>query len=435
MILNNLIPKTGELIDILPTLISTVLCITALLVVSGSRLSKSKTLLVIIPYTLLIMALNGSFFKDRGNKSFENWFIISVFFPEAIITSVIGKRRGISLITGILNAYLAFYLIFIVESISFALFKESLLNTLIVYSISFPLVIIYLWYFYNKLHHTMETVLKNNMWILLLYGALLIIEIRMYQYILEITDRMHFRVEIFGFAILSTYIISITGFNVLLNNYNRKVKEITDSAILKRQIDIISDEAKHREEKENHLKILRHDMKHLLIVVSQLIQNNENEKAITMLQEFEKDITDTKLTIFCNEPIINSVLEYYNHQCIQKNIKFYVQVDDFESLIKVPINDFAIVISNCLDNAIKATEKLKDNAFISFKLRNNKDRLVLQIKNKYANKIDLDENNLPTNREEEHGFGTKSIDQFVKANNLTLDYTITKNYFTISILF
>ena len=257
----------------------------------------------------------------------------------------------------------------------------------------------------------------------------------MYQYILEITDRMHFRVEIFGFAILSTYIISITGFNVLLNNYNRKVKEITDSAILKRQIDIISDEAKHREEKENHLKILRHDMKHLLIVVSQLIQNNENEKAITMLQEFEKDITDTKLTIFCNEPIINSVLEYYNHQCIQKNIKFYVQVDDFESLIKVPINDFAIVISNCLDNAIKATEKLKDNAFISFKLRNNKDRLVLQIKNKYANKIDLDENNLPTNREEEHGFGTKSIEQFVKANNLTLDYTITKNYFTISILF
>ena len=119
MILNNLIPKTGELIDILPTLISTVLCITALLVVSGSRLSKSKTLLVIIPYTLLIMALNGSFFKDRGNESFENWFIISVFFPEAIITSIIGKRRGISLITGILNAYLAFYLIFIVESISF----------------------------------------------------------------------------------------------------------------------------------------------------------------------------------------------------------------------------------------------------------------------------------------------------------------------------
>ena len=49
--------------------------------------------------------------------------------------------------------------------------------------------------------------------------------------------------------------------------------------------------------------------------------------------------------------------------------------------------------------------------------------------------ITYDKNNVPTNLKENHGIGTQSIISFCKSNKLTLDYDITENYFTLSILF
>ena len=54
---------------------------------------------------------------------------------------------------------------------------------------------------------------------------------------------------------------------------------------------------------------------------------------------------------------------------------------------------------------------------------------------KYDGNISFDTNNLPTNDNEEHGFGTKSIELFAKRNNITLDYAVTKTTFEITLLF
>ena len=42
---------------------------------------------------------------------------------------------------------------------------------------------------------------------------------------------------------------------------------------------------------------------------------------------------------------------------------------------------------------------------------------------------------MPTNPLEDHGIGTKSIEDFAKRNDLILNYNITKTTFEISILF
>ena len=93
------------------------------------------------------------------------------------------------------------------------------------------------------------------------------------------------------------------------------------------------------------------------------------------------------------------------------------------------------MLSNCFSNAIKATNKVKDNKYIEFKFINSNDQIVLQMRNTFDGDIELDRNNLPTNEAERHGYGTKSIVGFCRKNKLTFDYDISENLFTLSIIF
>ena len=108
---------------------------------------------------------------------------------------------------------------------------------------------------------------------------------------------------------------------------------------------------------------------------------------------------------------------------------------NIDKALKLKSSDLAILISNCFDNAINASEKLKSNRLIDFKFINTNDNLVLQIKNNYDGNITLDKNNIPTSLKQDHGIGTQSIASFCKKNKLTLDYDITDTTFTLSILF
>ena len=423
-----------ELFDIIPTLITGLFCMTLLLVVSGTKYSIKKTLLITIPFTIVIISINGLIFAPLGLEKLESYYILSMFLPQAILIAFIGKRRKLPLFTGILNAYLAFYLIRLFESILLR-YSHSAWIQIILYFISLPLIIIYLNNFYNKLQNMVERVVPHYLWLLIIYALSMLFEIYTYRYLVTQTTEHVLRTEIFGVAIFSVYIISITGFYLFLKQYENTLITSFDNKLFDRQINIILKMAKIKESKENELKILRHDMKHLLIAINSLIQNEEYDVALETINSYVSLVENTKNIKFCNEPLINSILDYYNNKCIENNIQFKVKINNFEDALNVNIRELIIVISNCLDNAINASLKVPDNRFVSFIFLNNHNRLILQIKNKYNGKIKVDENNLPTNPNEMHGYGTRSIEMFAKRNNITLDYNITKTTFEITLLF
>jgi sensor histidine kinase regulating citrate/malate metabolism len=304
-----------------------------------------------------------------------------------------------------------------------------------IYIISLPLIIIYLGNYYNKLHNIVERSLPKYLWLLIVYAISMLVEINVYRYLVTTTTEHVLRTEIFGVAIFSVYVISIVGFYLFLNKYDKNLVTSFDNKLYERQINAILNLGKVKEAKENELRILRHDMKHLLIAINGLIQNGETDVAIETINNYVSLVDNTKNVKFCNEPLINSVLDYYNNKCLENSIKFSVKINNFEDILNVSIKELIIVISNCLDNAINASLKVPNNRFVSFIFLNNNGRLILQIKNKYNGKIQIDENSLPTNPSEMHGYGTKSIEMFAKRNNITLDYNITKTTFEITLLF
>ena len=61
--------------------------------------------------------------------------------------------------------------------------------------------------------------------------------------------------------------------------------------------------------------------------------------------------------------------------------------------------------------------------------------VILQIKNSYDGKIELDKQKFPINYDINHGFGTKSIKNFAKKYKVNLDYKIKQSTFEITFLF
>lgn len=424
----------SEIIDLYPLLFSAIICLAYLLIVSGTKFNIKKSLIIIIPFMILIILFNVVLFEPKGYDSFMNWYILTVFLPEALIVCFISKRKGLSLATGLLNAYLIFYFMLLLYTIS-NIYNNKIIFSILTYIISIPLAYIFLNFFYNKLHNIVERHIRNAFWLMIIYPIIVLTEIYIYKILINYTDYHVLRFEIFSVAVLSVYIISIAGFYIFLIAYEKKIILDFDNNVLKKQIKNIMELYKIKSINDEKINILRHDLKHVLISLSMLISNNETQKALDLINTYDISIDETRNIKYCNNPMINSILEYYQIQCDQNNIKFNVKINNFDDILNIPIDELVIVISNCLDNAINALSKINSKKYINFSFINNNGRVILQIKNSYDGNINFDKNNLPTSNENNHGFGTKSIKNFAKKYNVTLDYKIKQNTFEINFLF
>lgn len=424
----------NSIFEFLPYLTIAAFGLLCILSVSGSKYSVKTTSLIVIPSTLFILIANSMIFEYLQMNNVSIYNILGLFIPETILVIFIGKRQKLSLFTGIINAFLIVYFISIIENIFINYFTSELVFRIICYTIIYPSGFFYLHFFYNKLQNIVEKSLPKMLWLLLSYGVVVFAEIWFYKSIINTSTNL-LKLNTFSAALLSVYIISIVGFYLFMNFYQENQITNFDNKLLNKQINNIIELSSLKDEKENEIRILRHDLKHVLITVNTLINDGEIDKAKEMINAYNIAIENTKKYRFCIDPLINSVLEYYQHQCEKHNITFKTKINNFEELLNIPSNDIVVVISNCLDNAINASLNIKNNRYISFVFLNNKGRLILQIKNKYDGNINLDSNNLPSNEEKDHGFGTKSIELFAKRNNITLDYSITNTSFEITLLF
>ena len=62
-------------------------------------------------------------------------------------------------------------------------------------------------------------------------------------------------------------------------------------------------------------------------------------------------------------------------------------------------------------------------------------RFMIQISNSYNGEIELDENGIPVNHQENHGFGIKSIITFCKKYNAFYEFKADDRKFRLRIMF
>lgn len=409
--------------------------ISILLQISNTKYSKKNTTFSMIIFLIALIVGNIMFYFNKDLETFELLNPLTILIPQLIFISIFGKRNIKSTITAGINVYFAIYSVQIIQSIlnRYVLTEAEWTNYL--YVILYPLIWLYVKFFYINLHNEIEECSPKLVTCILVFSSTIFILILIYNQLAKKSSTNSLRMELFSGALLGCYYFSLGIFYVILMSYKKILINEKKNELSTKEIEHIKDKVRIREKTEKEFRILRHDLRHVLISISQMISNNRYSEAQDLIGNYIQKVDNTTVQSYCNDYIIDSVIDYYAGICKKNEIEYKVQIKGIEEETNIPHYDFAVFLSNCLENAVNATKKIPDNRKIHITFFNNMGRLILQIKNTFNGQIKLDKNKKPTNRSRNHGIGTKSIDNFAKSNNLIIDYQITENVFTMNILF
>ena len=179
-------------------------------------------------------------------------------------------------------------------------------------------------------------------------------------------------------------------------------------------------------EKYENTKIMRHDFRKLLAVLSDLIAE-DNEKAKKYMRELQFSQRDLDYARYTDNNILNVILAQKARECRDAGIDIHIHSDS-PTLSFISDIDTVTIFSNLIDNAIEAsanTEKKEifvdlytvNGAFSAVKVENNADREpIVSDGMPQTQKDDPDE----------HGLGIRSINNALKKYNSSLDWIYDK---------
>lgn len=159
-----------------------------------------------------------------------------------------------------------------------------------------------------------------------------------------------------------------------------------------------------------------------------LSQNNE-------IDSFEKGIcempmiSDNNLYNYCNNILINSVIENKVRQCGQNEINIKIEADVNEQILVSEI-DLIAIIANLFDNAIEESKKLKQGE-IEFYCKCNMKELEIKMNNKTLKQSPITIGDTTKKNKQEHGMGQAIIYDIVKKYNGKIKvYVMENRYYT-----
>ena len=172
------------------------------------------------------------------------------------------------------------------------------------------------------------------------------------------------------------------------------------------------------QDKQARLAIVRHDLRHNVKMLADLIARGEDEAAMQLIRSLSYQIDATHVEHFAENAMIDAALSVYVRQARAKNIPIDVKTstpDTFAAEI-----DFSLVLCNLLENAIQAEEREpKEARAIRVRARTTGDRLFLSVENRCTASVRLSTSGLPKSEHHsiDHGYGTQSIEHFAQKYN------------------
>lgn len=185
----------------------------------------------------------------------------------------------------------------------------------------------------------------------------------------------------------------------------------------------------------NQIKTVRHDLKHYLVLLSSLLEKGDVDGAEAIVKELMGSVTKSQYIFLTKNTLINAVLVNKKSFCDEKNISFRVHLN---GMVKQEYEmDVAIILSNLLDNAIEAVDKAT-NKEIVVDMHEIKGEYLICIKNwveiQNGTKIKIDVLETTKQDKELHGFGLKSVKNYVDKLDGSCEFIIENNFFIASVM-
>lgn len=185
---------------------------------------------------------------------------------------------------------------------------------------------------------------------------------------------------------------------------------------------------------DEKFRMERHNYRHKMKTIASLVELGQYEEVAALVKDYHEAYQRTQVIRYCNNAVIDAVLSTYIKQAESKAIKVTVGFAFPES---IPVNEteLATVFANAIENAINASEKLEESKrHIEIKVL-SKPRFMIMVRNNFDGEVEFDDQGIPVNHHEEHGFGTRSIAAFCHKHHAHYMFKVTDEKFALYVDF
>ena len=166
----------------------------------------------------------------------------------------------------------------------------------------------------------------------------------------------------------------------------------------------------------------RHDIKNVLILIRELIQDEKYSKALEVLDKYSTGYKNINVTeIVSNNIVLNYLLNRKINECRDNGIDMGCYV--LGNIEGIDDMDLYILLENLCDNAIEAARQC-DNSTIRLQISEDNDRLYIDIGNTTMFNVLKSNPHMNTTKKDKgiHGFGIMNIRDIIDKYNGTINY-------------
>ncbi|MCR4591042.1 MAG: GHKL domain-containing protein [Lachnospiraceae bacterium] len=210
--------------------------------------------------------------------------------------------------------------------------------------------------------------------------------------------------------LVSVFIAWIQQYEIVYN-HNEELR--AEEAEKMRQQDRLKNMEKELRAYEENIKLVnrhQHDMRHYTRVLRQMLNEGDSEKALNYLEDLDDSLSNVPSMTYCDNRLINGILSVYHERLRKLNCHMKIRAGVPE---KLSITDFDLsaLISNILENAAEALEKLPEyERTMDVKLDHANGKLKGMIVNSCVPGTKFNEEGLPESTKKiKSGIGTKNI--------------------------
>ena len=298
--------------------------------------------------------------------------------------------------------------------------------------LAYPLLELFVYKKLRPMYLEVQRYTKNGWGIFAIIGVTFYVAITLLtNYPTPVTDRPEYLPVLSLLFILMPviYMHIVSTFR----NQQKLHEAIDQENILKLQANNMTARIEELSAAEEKFRIERHNFRHKMQTIASLTEKKQYKKLISLVMEYNESIKETQVKHYCSNVIIDAVLSSYLRKAENAGIKVTTSIALPEKF-NFSEAAFATVFANAIENAINACKKMSEGeCFISIKTISSP-RFMIQISNSFDGHIQFDENNIPVNYEEDHGFGIRYIIAFCDKNEFFYNFNVTDKTFGLQLV-
>lgn len=231
-------------------------------------------------------------------------------------------------------------------------------------------------------------------------------------------------------AMLIMNMLLYASFSKIVGDYEDKLFYLMDKQYLQLQLQ------SYEETKKAFYTLngFRHDLKNHMLCMRIMINNSQFDKLKNYFFELDNEMSNMMTQVKTGNVVIDTVINSKAALAYSYKIPFHTQVSN---PIEITMKDFEIcsILSNLIDNAIEASNKIKDPE-VKVKITSLGDCSIILISNRAEEDVLLKNPNLITTKKDKvnHGIGISAVDSIVKKYGGMLSFYMDKGYFNANVV-